>query len=261
MFAWSKKRRRAKILAKPFPDEWRRVLAKNVALYRFLSEEESAKLHGHLRLFMTEHEWEGCGGQTITDEIKVTISAQACLLTLGRDADEYRMVRAILVYPAAYFAPVEEADEAGIMAVDDEGREGEAWPQGMVVLSWRDARHDARRRDGRNLVLHEFAHQLDMGDGVVNGTPALYDADLFGRWKLVMTREFEALKERASKNQKGVLDAYGAEDEGEFFAVATEAFFERPVDLRHQHPELYGLFKDYYRQDPAARAGIWTGPK
>lgn len=250
MLSWLKKRRRAKLLEAPFPGEWLQVLKRNVALYHGLSEEQRAKLHDQLRIFMAERDWEGCGGQSVGGEVKVTISALACLLTLGRGVDEYSMVRTILVYPTAYFSTVEEPDESGVVAVDDDDREGEAWPHGVVVLSWRDARHDAKRLDGRNLVLHEFAHQLDMGDGEANGTPVLDNSDMAERWKAVMTDEFNALKRRAGKHQKGVLDTYGAEDESEFFAVATEAFFERPEALMQEHRALYDLLKGYYRQDP-----------
>lgn len=248
---WLQERRRRNILSQPFPSEWLETLEKKVALYRLLSAEERAMLHDQLRIFMAERDWEGCGGQSVGDEVKVTISALACLLTLGRDVDEYNMVRTILVYPTAYFSTVEEPDESGVVAVDDDDREGEAWPHGVVVLSWRDARHDAKRLDGRNLVLHEFAHQLDMGDGAANGTPVLDSGEMAERWNAVMAGEFNALKRRAGKNQKGVLDTYGAEDESEFFAVATEAFFERPGALMQEHKALYDLLKGYYRQDPS----------
>ena len=254
MFSWLKERRRAQIVEAPFPDEWRQVLERNIALYRDLSEEQRESLHDQLRVFMAERSWEGCGGLKITDEMKVVISALACMLTLGRSVDEYSMVRTILVYPTAYFSTVEEPDEFGVVAVDDDDREGEAWPEGVVVLSWRDARHDAKRLDGRNVVLHEFAHQLDMGDGAANGAPILDSRDMAERWKAVMASEFEALKRRAAKNQKGVLDAYGAEDESEFFAVATEAFFELPAKLARQHSDLYSLLRDYYRRDPVISA-------
>ncbi len=253
VFGWLKARRRAKLLAEPFPETWRTLIEKNSALYRTLSQEERGRLHDALRLFIAERDWEACGGLEMTDEVKVTVAAQACLLTLGRTVDAYDHVRTVLVYPEAYYVPVEEADEAGVVVEEEEDREGEAWEQGSVVLSWADVKGDARRCDGRNLVLHEFAHQLDMGDGAANGTPRLEDAGAEARWARVMSAEFAALRERARTRGRGVLDTYGAEDESEFFAVAAEAFFERPRDLRRQRPELYDLLRDYFRQDPAER--------
>ncbi len=251
---WLRERRRAKLLAGPFPDKWRALLEEKVALYRRLPPKERDSLHDQLRVFAAERDWEGCGGLRVTDEMKVVISALACMLTLGRGVDEFDIVRTILVYPAAYRSRDEETDESGVVAVDREGREGEAWSHGAVVLSWKDVRRDASRLDGRNLVLHEFAHQLDMGDGVANGTPALSDVRLAERWKSVMTEAFERLKKGGAKRGE-VLDLYGAEDESEFFAVATEAFFELPAELAQQHPGLYSILRDYYRRDPVISIG------
>ncbi len=249
MLSWLKKRRRARIEREPFPGEWIGILEKHVALYRALTQRERGVLHGQLRVFIAEHEWEGCRGQEITRDVQLIVAAQACMLTLGLGMDQYDNVRTILVYPTAYRSRAQEADELGVVSVDGEAREGEAWENGAVVLSWKDVRHDASRLDGRNLVLHEFAHQLDMGDGAANGTPLLRDREMAVRWNAVMTEAYRGLKE-GSANSGEVLDRYGAEDESEFFAVATEAFFELPAEVARQHPRLYALLKDYYRLDP-----------
>ena len=240
----------------PFPRKWLAFLQKNVAHYRFLSESEKKKLRDDIRIFIAEKHWEGCGGLKMTDEIKVTIAGMACLLVLGMEHNYFDRVKSILVYPSVYVGP--DSPERGTGIVDEEGqaRLGEAWYRGPVILSWDEARADGRlRHRGHNLVFHEFAHQLDMLDGVINGTPPLKNAEESRRWHEVMTAEFERLVRRTEQDRAALLDSYGATDEGEFFAVATECFFERPVELSERRPQLYELLRDYYRQDPAKRCG------
>lgn len=253
MFGWMRQRRRARIAEAPFPRESSEVLERQVALYQVLPECLKPKLHTDLRIFASEVTWEGCGGQQVTEEMKLLIAAQACLLTLGRSVDDLAIVRSILIYPEAYFAPSDEIDEAGVVTEGEEDREGEAWETGLVVLSWADLLQDAQRKDGRNLVLHEFAHQLDMNDGEANGVPRIAEPDLRERWAEVMSREFRALGQRERQGRRGgVLDPYGAEDESEFFSVCVEAFFERGGAVKARHPELYALLGDYFHLDPAA---------
>jgi len=255
IFGFWKKRRREKLLSEPFPDEWERLLRKNFDLYRTLTDSEKTKLKNDLRVFVAEKYWEGCGGLRMREEVQVTIAAQACYLVLGLTVDEYDHVSSIVVYPSGFVAPVEEEDDLGIVREDEEDMEGEAWSKGTVVLSWSDALSGGKHGgDGRNLIFHEFAHQLDMRDGVINGTPVLGSKEQYARWTEVMTREFEALQEMADKGRRTLLDQYGAEDESEFFAVATESFFEQPVKLRQHHRDLYDVLMTYYGQDPAARA-------
>jgi Mlc titration factor MtfA (ptsG expression regulator) len=250
LFSWLQRRRRRKILAQPFPAAWERHLRRNVAHYRYLSAAEQARLRDDLRIFIAEKSWEGCGGLQITDEIKVTIAAQACLLVLGLEHNYFDRVQSILVYPRGYRAP----DQAG---EEDQkywsGRLGEAHYRGPVVLSWEEVLHDGRHPTGNNLIIHEFAHQLDMLDGVINGTPPLRDEDQARRWHDVMTAEYDRLIEESERGQATLLDEYGTTNEAEFFAVATECFFERPVALARRHPQLYSLLREYYHQDPAAR--------
>jgi Mlc titration factor MtfA (ptsG expression regulator) len=249
LLTWLRRRRRRKLLARPFPAEWLRYLERNIAHYRYLAAAEQAKLRDDLRIFIAEKDWEGCGGLQMTDEIKVTVAAQACLLVLAIEHDYYRRVQSILVYPRGYSAPTRHGILEGTSDLL-----GEAVYRGPVILSWEDVLEGGRHpRAGKNLVFHEFAHQLDMLDGVIDGTPPLKDRDQYRRWHDVMTAEYQRLIEESEKGQATLLDQYGTTNEGEFFAVATECFFDKPVALARRHPQLYALLAEYYRQDPAAR--------
>jgi Mlc titration factor MtfA (ptsG expression regulator) len=239
-------------VAGPFPPAWGKYLTANVSAYAHLSEPEQAKLRDRLRVFIAEKTWEGCGGLTITDEIKVTIAAQACLLVLGLDDFYFERVRTVLVYPHGYLAPPEPEGEPGIVDEADSVRLGEAHYRGPVVLSWSDALAGGKtHRDGRNLVFHEFAHELDMLDGAADGIPPL-SADRLARWHEVMAAEYDRLVRDVERGRPTLLDDYGTTNDAEFFAVATECFFERPVLLQRRHPQLYDVLRDFYRQNPAA---------
>jgi Mlc titration factor MtfA (ptsG expression regulator) len=254
IFAWLKRRRRSKLLAEPFPAAWRDILHRNVVHYRYLTAREQARLREDVRIFVAEKYWEGCGGLVLNDEIKVTIAGQACLLVLGMEHNYFDRVQSILVYPAGYVYPGKDDGLGGPVQPEGEARLGEAWYRGPVILSWADVQKDGREpQAGHNLVVHEFAHQLDMLDGVINGTPPLGSAAERARWKEVMTAEYRRLVEECGRGRATLLDQYGATDEAEFFAVATECFFDRPAPMRQRHPQLYDLLRDYYYQDPAAR--------
>jgi Mlc titration factor MtfA (ptsG expression regulator) len=256
IFSWLKRRRRQKLLAEPFPAEWLKYLEANFAHYDLLTEEEQAKLRDDLRVLVAEKEWEGCGGLTITDEVKVTVAAQVALLVLGMEAHYFDRVVSVLVYPRRVQIPHYEAIGSGVALEGQRTIDGLAQYRGPVLLSWQEALEEGRDPEARaNLVLHEFAHQLDMEDGEVNGTPLLTDRDLDRRWQEVMTEEYERLCDDVDEGLATLLDPYGATDAGEFFAVATECFFTRPRPLRRRHRELYEVFRDYYRQDPAKRVG------
>ncbi|HEV3136693.1 MAG TPA: M90 family metallopeptidase [Pirellulales bacterium] len=255
ILSWLKERRRKKILASPFPSPWLAYLRNNVIQYDSLTPVEQAKLRDDLRVFIAEKNWEGCAGLELTDEMKVTIAGQACLMALALDGDPFGQVLSILVYPTPYAVPEEHWHEGWSIA-GEAAHLGESWYRGPVILSWADVRRDARHPgEGRNLVWHEFAHQLDMLDRSTNGTPPLADPQQRRRWHDVMTKEFEQLIADADEGRATLLDTYGASSEAEFFAVATECFFDCPVDLRSEHPRLYELLGEYYRQDPAARMG------
>lgn len=254
IFSWFKRLRRRRILAEPFASRWVRYLSEYLPFYGLLNASEEAKLHGDLKVFIAEKNWEGCQGIEITDEIKVIIGAQACQLVLGLDVSRFDHVQTILVYPAEYFAEARRTLPDGTVSEDTEGRLGEAWLRGPVVLSWADTLHGCLHPlHGMNVVLHEFAHQLDMEDGVADGTPLLENKAMYTRWRDVMTREYDKLIVLSQRRRATLLDKYGAENPAEFFAVAAECFFERPLDFKRRHPRMYALLAEYFRQDPSAR--------
>jgi len=245
---WFTERRRKKLRAQPFPDTWRALLARNVPYYRLLPPADRRELEGHIHVFLAEKQFEGLGGLEMTDEIRVTIAAQACLLLLHRQTNYFPSLRSILVYPHEYVAARTVRLPDGTVMEGVDVRLGESWHRGQVVLSWDDVLHGAADiRDGRNVVLHEFAHQLDGEGGQVDGVPPLPHRSCYGPWARVFTEEYLRLQ----RGRRSVLDDYGATDPAEFFAVATEAFFEKPRQLKTRHPELYEQLACYYEQDPA----------
>lgn len=253
MWSFLRRRRRERILSRPFPEEHRRELLRRCALLRALPAPLLRRLEDDLRVFDAERSWEPCGGLRLREEMRVLVSAEACLLTLGRSVDAYDHVRSILLYPTRYAAPEAYEDEWGVVTEDVDEREGEAWERGIVVLSWSEVLSDAKRCDGRNLVLHEFAHQLDLLDFVSSAGLFSKERERFQRWRKVFLDSFDAFAEAVDAGRKvRVLDPYGAEDEAEYFAVATEAFFERPLELRRHHEALYGLLSEYFALDPAS---------
>jgi Mlc titration factor MtfA (ptsG expression regulator) len=253
LFSWLTKRRRAKLLSTPFPPGWLEYLDRNVPLYANLNEREQAIVRDDLRILVAEKNWEGCGGLTMTDEIKVTIAANAALLLIGIDNDSFARVMSILVYPSGFRSAEGWRRADGVVDLDM-GALGQAWYDGPVILAWDAVLAGARDpKDGQNVVLHEFAHQLDYLDGLADGTPPLQHKSDYKKWHEVMTREFERLKADAAHGQPKVLDAYGATNHAEFFAVATEAFFEKSREMYIRHPELYSVLSEYYCQDPASR--------
>jgi MtfA peptidase len=252
-----KRRRRKKVAARPFPPVWRRMLEENFPYHRCLPEGDQRELEGHILVFLSEKYFEGCAGFEITDEVRVTIAAQACLLLLHRATDYYPGLRTILVYPTGYFAPAKVGGPGGVVTETVQGRLGESWNTpgigGPVVLSWRDVKQGAADAgDGRNVVFHEFAHQLDGESGSVEGAPLLERRSSYIAWARVLGAEYRAFLEDLRAARPTVLNPYGAQSPGEFFAVVTEAFFEMPRQLKARHPELYGQLAGFFRQDPAA---------
>lgn len=250
MFGMFKRRRRERLRAQPFPREWRACLERWFPLFGRLPKADQDELQGHIQVFLAEKNFEGCRGLKLTDEMKVIIAAQACLLLLHRETDYYPRLHSILVYPSTYVA--KELDYSGhVVTAQDSERLGESWHTGAVVLAWDSARAGATGiNDGQNVVFHEFAHQLDQEDGDADGAPVLAERTRYAQWARVLGGEFERLCEDAKCDRKTLLDHYGAKNPAEFFAVATECFFEKPDKLRHKHPELYQELKEFYRQDP-----------
>lgn len=257
VFSWLRNRRRRKLLAAPFPAEWVGYLQTHVPHFTALDERERRRLYDDVRIFIAERHWEGCGSLKLTPEIQVAIAGQACMLTLGFDEgpELFRRAPTVLVYPAGYRAAEEQAIGDHMTLHGEAERLGEAWHRGPVVLSWEDARAGGTYAgDGHNLVFHEFAHVLDMlGGDSADGVPPLADRKMADEWRRVMERELARLHSAIRHRQRTLLDDYGAECETEFFAVATECFFDAPRDTRREYPELYDLLRRIYRQDPAAR--------
>jgi Mlc titration factor MtfA (ptsG expression regulator) len=258
MLHWLRDRRRAEARMRPFPPEWAAFVRANVPHSCLLDDAERAELRAMTQVFVGEKRWEGCGGLELTDEIRVTVAAEACLLQLGLPHDYYRNVETILVYPSTVVPP--EHHPGGFETVTGPVAAavpilGQAFARGPVILVWDAVLHGARHPEqGHNVVYHEFAHKLDMLDGAADGTPPLVGRDQLAEWVAVCSGEFLRLRRLAEKGHKTFLDAYGATSEAEFFAVATEEFFDRPLALRKHSPDLYRVLGAYYRQDPAARA-------
>ena len=252
MFGFLKYFRRRKLRRQPFPSAWRGTIEKNAALVCQLPHADRRELEGHIQVFLSEKKFEGCGGLRISDEIRVTIASQACLLLLHRKDDCFPGLESILVYPTSYLAKTQEPGPAGTVAEYKEARLGESWKHGTVVLSWDDVKN---RGGGHNVVLHEFAHQLDLANEEMDGVPGLSSPSDYADWARVMEREFERLRREDDRGRPTFIDPYGAKEPAEFFAVITEMFFEEPAELKKRHPELYEQLKKYFRQDPAS----WKG--
>jgi len=251
----TKKKRRERLMRTPLRPEWLAIVERNVPYYRLLPHEDRGELGGLIQAFLAEKRFEGCAGFEITDEIRLTIAAHACILLLHRKTDIYPLLQSVLVYPHAFVAPLKEHAPGGIVIEDFEEREGESWDTGALVLSWDDVSESvADVHDGYNVVFHEFAHQLDDEAGIADGAPPLRDKSMYDAWARVFGAEYEALSEAVERHRASVLDEYGAESPAEFFAVATEAFFGIPAELKARHPELYGQLRLFYEQDPASFA-------
>lgn len=240
---------RQKAIQQPFPKEWEDILAQNLPPYSNLPNELKKELQEDIQIFIMEKCFEGCGGLTLTDEMKVTIAAQACLLLLNRKDDCYPKLSSVLVYPSAY---TDSSKGLFVKESTREARLGESWATGAVVLAWDSVKRGALNfKDGQNVTLHEFAHQLDQEDGIADGAPILARRSAYGSWAKVFSREFEVLQRKKKKGKPSVFRKYGATNPAEFFAVVTEAFYEKPKQLKKKHLELYEELREYYRVDPA----------
>jgi MtfA peptidase len=241
-------------LGAPLPAPWREALERNVAAYGRMSASQRSRVENYLRIFIPEKNWEGCNGLVIIPEMQVTIAAGASWLTLGFDGEYFDQVQSILVYPDLYVARDQFMAAPGIVVEGRSAREGEAWHRGPVILSWPDVLADARAENyGHNLVLHEFAHQLDMlNGGAADGVPPLTSIAQEQAWKAMLEPEFQILQLDVAAGRRTLLDPYATKNKAEFFAVATEAFFEMPRMLQQSHAELYDQFREFYSQDPAA---------
>lgn len=244
--------RRARLTAPPFPAAWRAVLRRRMPMYRRLPPPLQRQLQRHVQVFLGQVPFIGCQGQPITDEVRVLVAAQAALLLLGRPAGRFHGLRQVLVYPSAFVVDRPVSNGA---IVQDARRVlvGESWQQGQLILSWPDVLAGAADPgDGHNVVIHEFAHQLDQDNGPANGAPWLGGRDRYGPWAAALGAEFDALRRQLDRGEPTLIDPYAATDPAEFFAVVSELFFERPLALAQQHPGLYAELAGFYRCDPRA---------
>lgn len=257
MFRWLTDRRRRRLLEEPFPPSWVEILERNVAAYPLLDEAEQKRLRDLVQVFIAEKNWEGCGGLELDDEIEVTIAGTGCLLILGRDHDLFHEVLSILVYPSAVLhrEGARSFFDPGARPVEEDSPVlGLAVRGGAVVLAWDSALRGARdHADGHNVVIHELAHKIDYLDGTADGTPPLDGAAARRAWIAAFAPAFLAHRERAGRGEGSFLDDYAVTNEAEYFAVATEAFFERPRSLARELPDVYASLRDFYRIDLAAR--------
>lgn len=241
-------RRRGRLATQPFPAAWRQVLRQRVPAVARLPAHLQQALKRHIQVFIAEKPFIGCLGLEITDEHRVVIAAQACMLLLGHEqSDYYPRLHRVLVYPDTFVVQQEQALGAGLVQVQRRAMSGQSWSQGQVILSWSDVLAGAADpADGQNVVLHEFAHQVDQDKGIANGRPWRASPRARRRWAEVMDAAFARLQAQPSN----VIDAYAATDPAELFAVVTELFFERPQALADEAPAVYAELAALYRLQP-----------
>jgi Mlc titration factor MtfA (ptsG expression regulator) len=243
--------RRARVRRQPFPAAWRETLRRRMPAFAQLPADLQLQLKKHVQVLLAEKPFIGCAGLEITDEMRVLIAAQAALLLLNRPAGYFANLRQVLVYPGHFVVERGQPDALGLVHENRRVLAGESWQQGQLLLSWDDVLQGAADpQDGHNVVIHEFAHQLDQESGPANGAPWLGRRERYARWAQVLGAEFAALRERVAQGAPGLIDAYGATEPAEFFAVVSEHFFEQPRALAAEHPALFAEFARYYRVNP-----------
>ncbi len=249
---WARREwRRWRVRRQPFPPAWRELLRRRWPLYARLPADLQLQLKQHVKVFLAEKPFIGCGGLEVTDEMRVLVAAQASLLQLNRRAGLWPDLRQVLLYPGAFVVDRVVPAGAGLQHPERQVLAGESWHQGQVILSWDDVLAGAAdAEDGRNVVVHEFAHQLDSETGPPNGAPVLGRRERYARWAAVQQSAFEALQARLARGEPGVLDPYAATNPAEFFACASEAFFERPAALAAEQPALYAELAACYATNP-----------
>jgi Mlc titration factor MtfA (ptsG expression regulator) len=243
--------RRKRLMARPLPSGWEEIIARNVPLYARLPAALKQQLHGHIQVLLAEKHFEGCGGLIMTDEVKVTIAAQAGILLLNRKPRYYPGLDSILVYPSTFLSDTVQYVGDHAYIEEPAAHLGESWRRGVLVLAWDSVKRGGMNvSDGQNVVFHEFAHQLDQEDGAADGAPILERGSQYAAWAHILGKEYERLQAKVRSGLKTVMDEYGATNPAEFFAVATETFFEKSHAMQRRHPELYEVLKGYYKLDP-----------
>ncbi len=257
MYHWLRDHRRKKILTEPFPLVWRTILGEKVRHYSFLNADEKHRLEQLLQVFVAEKTFIGCNGLEMVDEIRVVIAADACMLILGLPHNLYGKLETILVYPSTVVVPPPKAGvftQSPLFERSETPISGQAFINGPVILVWDEVKRESRHPEtGHNVVYHEFAHYLDMLDGRADGTPELRSREQYRMWAEVFAAEFLALRRKLKAGEKTFFDSYGATNEAEFFAVATEYFFDQPVKMQKNHKALYDVLAGFYQQDTAER--------
>lgn len=243
--------KRNKVTSKPFKKEWRKIIQSRMPYFRKMPSHLQLQLKKHIQIFLAEKDFVGFNGVVINDEVKITIAAQACLLIMNRKTDYYPKLKSILVYPRAFVKQHQTTNSDGVQFMQNTTLAGESWSIGKIVLSWQDTLEGAYLPDdGHNVVIHEFAHQLDQEDGFANGAPILSNGQSYKCWADIFSEQFQKLQQQAQTGDESIFDYYGATNPAEFFAVASEVFFEKSDALKHEHPKLYEQLSMYYQLDP-----------
>lgn len=239
------------VLTKAFPSAYSKILRQNVRGYSRMPTHLQMQLKRKIRQFLHEKTFVGCAGLEITDEIRLTIAAKACLLLLNREIAVYPKLTHILVYPGAFIAPRQQLAAGGIVTHTNQTLSGESWSDGRVILAWDQIITNTFQDDfEHDVVIHEFAHQLDSEDGSANGAPVLQTTAAYRSWSQVMEQEFTRLQNALANDEMTLIDPYGATNPAEFFAVSSETFFQKSHQLAQYHPALFALLKAYYCVDP-----------
>ncbi|MCA6572244.1 MAG: zinc-dependent peptidase [Pseudanabaena sp. M57BS1SP1A06MG] len=242
---------RDRLMAKPVPRHWLNIIESNLAIYHSLEIHQQKQLQGYVQVFLKEKQFIGCMGLQVTEEMRVTIAAIACLLLFGDRKTYFPNLRSILIYPHAYIVNEIVMSDHYIVEERLVARLGESWTQDQIILSWEQIQQDLHNwQDGHNVILHEFAHQLDQEDGRAEGVPILPRTLDYALWAKVMTTDYLQLCDQVERQHKTIIDSYGATNPAEFFAVVTETFFEKPKQLYQHHSSLYELLQRYYQLDP-----------
>lgn len=234
-----------------FREEWTTLLGKNVPLYARLPEDLRQRLNGKIARFVATIRFEACGDLELTEEMILTVAAQACLLVIHREGNPYPGLKVVYLYPSTFSSVQKHVDSTGVVTEGRISRLGESWETGTVVLSWDSVEQGARNMfDAQNVTFHEFAHQLDHEDGATDGAPGLSGRAAYQSWAHVFRENYADFLNLLEDGKKTLIDSYGATNPAEFFAVATETFFEKPRQLVRKRPELYEEMRKYYGLDP-----------
>jgi Mlc titration factor MtfA (ptsG expression regulator) len=251
LVVWLPAYRLQRAIDKPFPVHFSAILSRNIPAYSRMPPDLQEQLQRLVKQFLYQKKFIGCDDFLITDEVRVSIAGKACMLLLNRPPQVYPDLHQVLVYPSAFLVPRNQLGLGGVVTHASQTLAGESWSNGQVILAWDHVMQSGMPfNNGQNVVLHEFAHQLDSESGSNNGAPLLRTTAAYRRWSTVLSHEFAVLQEAVLYQIPSVLDYYGATSPAEFFAVATETFFEKSALLAEFHPALFGELKRYYRVDP-----------